>query len=221
MNIKSIIIGSLALGLAAGGTLLMNTQDEQTVYTPRVNSGLQGNTGYAEYMHMLRADPVTGLVDQSLVNQARNEVLARSKTNNKSSLGLNWEQQGPDNVGGRTRAILIDKDNANIIYAGSVTGGLFISTDGSLSWNPVSGMQGLQGDNLSISCITQTSNGRVFFGTGSTFESGGFGNGGSRAIGNGIYEYVRSSGAVIPVVTKLVEDVVSLVRVTLLTTCTI
>ena len=201
MNIKSIIIGSLALGLAAGGTLLMNTQDEQTVYTPRVNSGLQGNAGYAEYMHMLRADPVSGLVDQNLVNQARNEVLARSKTNNKSSLGLNWEQQGPDNVGGRTRAILIDKDNANIIYAGSVTGGLFISTDGSLSWNPVSGMQGLQGDNLSISCITQTTNGRVFFGTGSTFD-GAFGNGGSGAIGNGVYEYIRSSGAVVPVVTN-------------------
>ena len=201
MNIKSILIGSLALGLAVGGTLLMNTQNEGTVYTPRVNSGLQSNAGYAEYMHMLRADPVTGLVDQNLVNQARNEVIARGKMKKKSSLGLNWKQQGPDNVGGRTRAILIDKDNANIVYAGSVTGGLFISTDGSLSWNPVTGMQGLLGANLAISCITQTSSGRVFFGTGATFE-GAYGNGGSGAIGNGIYEYVRSSGAVLPVVTN-------------------
>jgi len=166
MNIKSIIFGSLAVGLAFGGTLLINTHVEKTVYSPRVNSSLQSNAGYAEYMHMLRADPATGLVDPNLVNQARNEVIARGKTNKKASLGLNWEQQGPDNVGGRTRAILIDKNNANIVYAGSVTGGLFVSKDASLSWTPVSGMQGLLGQNLAISCITQTDNGRIFFGTG-------------------------------------------------------
>ena len=129
MNIKSIIIGSLAMGLAVGGTLLMNTQDEKTVYTPRVNSGLQSNAGYAEYMHMLRADPATGLVDPSLVNQARNEVVARSKTQSKASIGLNWKSQGPDNVGGRTRALLVDQSNSNTVYAGSVTGGLFVSKD--------------------------------------------------------------------------------------------
>ena len=201
MNIKSILIGSLAFGFAFGGAFLIKTQEEKTVYTPRVNGGLQSNTGYAEYMHMLRADPVTGVVDQNLVNQARSEVIARAKIKSKSSLGLNWIQQGPDNVGGRTRAMLIDKDNSNIVYAGSVTGGLFISTDGSLSWNPVTGMQGLLGANLAISCITQTSSGRIFFGTGSTFE-GAYGNGGSGAIGNGVYEYVRSSGAVLPVVTN-------------------
>ena len=201
MNIKSIIIGSLALGLAVGGTLLVNTQDGKSVYTPRINSLTRSNAGHAEYMHMLRQDPATGLVDQALVNKARNEVAARSKVKSKASLGLNWIQQGPDNVGGRTRALLIDRNNPNILYAGSVTGGLFVSKDGSLSWTPVSGMQGLLGQNLAVSCITQTANGRIFFGTGSTFESGG-GNGGSGAIGNGVYEYVPSSGAVLPVITN-------------------
>lgn len=180
----------------------MTNQDEKTVYTPRVNSGLNSQAGYAEYMHMLRADPATGLVDPALVNKARNQVIARNKTQNKAALGLNWIQQGPDNVGGRTRAILIDKNNSNIVYAGSVTGGLFVSKDGTLSWTPVSGMQGLLGENLAVSCITQTANGRIFFGTGATFESA-FGNGGSGAIGNGVYEYVPSSGAVVPVVTNL------------------
>jgi len=201
MNIKSIIIGSLAVGLAVGGTLLLDTQDKKTAYTPTVNNRLQSNAGYAEYMHMLREDPATGLIDQDLVSKARTAVAERAKINNKSSLGLNWVQQGPDNVGGRTRAILVDKDNENIVYAGSVTGGLFVSTDATLSWTPVSGMQGLLGQNLAISCITQTDNGRVFFGTGSTFEAGG-GNGGSGAIGNGVYEYVPATGAVVPVITN-------------------
>lgn len=201
MNIKSILIGSLALGLAVGGALVLNTQDKKTVYTPRIMSDLQSQAGYAEYIHMLRADPATGLVDQNLVDQARNEVIARSKTQTKAALGLNWVQQGPDNVGGRTRALLIDKNNSNILYAGSVTGGLFVSTNGSLSWTPVSGMQGTLGQNLAVSCITQTDNGRIFFGTGATFE-GAFGNGGSGAIGNGVYEYVPSSGAIVPVITN-------------------
>ena len=201
MNIKSIIIGSFAVGLAIGGTLLMNTQGEKATYTPRAKSSLQSNAGHAAYMHMLRADPATGLVDPNLVEQARQEVNGKGRNNNKSSLGLNWIQQGPDNVGGRTRAILIDRFNSNTVYAGSVTGGLFVSKDGALSWNPVAGMEGLLGQNLTVSCLTQTANGRVFFGTGSTFESGG-GNGGSGALGNGIYEYVPATGDVVPVVTN-------------------
>jgi hypothetical protein len=201
MNIKSILIGSLAVGLAVGGSLLMNNQEENSSYAPRLNADSQSNEGRAEYMHMLRQDPATGLVDQSLVNQARNEVISRSKTKSKSSLGMNWIQQGPDNVGGRTRALLIDRNNSNVLYAGSVTGGLFVSTNEGINWTPVSGMQGVLGSNLAVSCITQTANGRIFFGTGATFESGG-GNGGSGAIGNGVYEYVPSSGAVVPVITN-------------------
>lgn len=201
MNIKSILFGSFALGLAVGGTILLQTQNDQNAYTPRVNAEVASNAGYAEYMHMLRQDPATGIVDPALVNQARAEVIAKSKMKNKSSLGLDWIPQGPDNVGGRTRALLVDKNNPNIVYAGSVTGGLFVSNDATLTWTPVSGMQGLAGENLAVSCITQTDNGRVFFGTGSTFESGG-GNGGSGAIGNGVYEYVPSSGAVLPVITN-------------------
>lgn len=204
MNIKTIIVGSLALGLAIGGTFLnMISQDKQAVYTPRTiyNGGVTGNAGYAEYMHMLKADPATGEIDYNLVNQVRNQIKQMSQQNsfNKASLGLTWIHKGPDNVGGRTRAVLVDKFNSNIIYAGSVTGGLFVSTDGAATWNPVSGQEGTAGENLSVSCLTQTDNGRVFFGTGSSFESSG-GNGGSGALGNGVYEYVSAEDTIIPVI---------------------
>ena len=208
MNIKTIIVGTLALGSVIGGSFFkMSTQGDQAVYTPRSinNGGVQGIAGYAEYMNMLRADPATGKVDLAMVNQARNAVIERSQmTSKKASLGLNWNQMGPDNVGGRTRAILIDQDNPNIVYAGSVAGGLFVSNDATLSWTPIASMQGTAGENLAISCITQTDNGRIFFGTGSTFDGlNGFnGNGGSEFIGNGVYEYVPSTGAVLPVITK-------------------
>ncbi|MGB0887541.1 MAG: T9SS type A sorting domain-containing protein [Vicingaceae bacterium] len=200
MNIKTIIVGSLALGCVVGGTFFkMNSEDVQSNYTPRTltNGGVKGNAGYAEYINMLKADPATGKVDPNLVAQARTAVAAKSQLSSKTSLGLNWSQMGPDNVGGRTRAVLVDNNDINKVYAGSISGGLFESNDGALTWNPVPGMQGLSGENLIISCITQTASGRIFFGTGSTFEgaTGPF-------IGNGIYEYVPSTGQVHPVITN-------------------
>ncbi len=199
MNIKTIIVGSLALGLAFGATVLkINSEETKAVYTPRLTNTF-GQAGYAEYLNMLKADPATGKIDFNLVEQVRNEVFARSKQNNKALLGLNWIQMGPDNVGGRTRAILVDRNNPNLIYAGSISGGLFVSTNAGGSWTPIAGMQGVLGENLAISCIAQTDNGRIFFGTGSSFETGANGNGGSAFLGNGLYEYVPSSGAVVPI----------------------
>jgi hypothetical protein len=156
-------------------------------------------------MKMLKADPATGKIDVELVEQTRSKIISRNQlSNKKAGLGLSWNQAGPDNVGGRTRAVLVDQSNENLVYAGSIAGGLFVSTDGSLSWSPVAAMQGLNGENLIISCITQTDNGRVFFGTGSTFDGlfGFGGDGGSEFLGNGVYEYVHSTGAVLPVVTN-------------------
>jgi hypothetical protein len=205
MNIKTIIVGSLALGCVIGGAFFkMNTSADQAAYTPRsIQKGdVQGIAGYAEYMKMLRADPATGEIDVELVEQTRRSVIARSQlSTKKSGLGLNWNQAGPDNVGGRTRAVLVDQSNSNIVYAGSIAGGLFVSNDGALSWSPVASMQGLAGENLVVSCITQTDNGRIFFGTGTTFD-GISGNGGSGFLGNGVYEYVPATGAVLPVATN-------------------
>lgn len=49
-----------------------------------------------------------------------------------------WEELGPGNIGGRTRAILINPVNPDILYAGGVAGGVFKSTDAGASWNPTS-----------------------------------------------------------------------------------
>ena len=154
MNIKTITIGILAATLTVGGYLVKEKFSKtQSVYTPRsiTNGGVRGNAGYAEYLLMLKADPATGKIDYNMVNQVRNEVMARSKQNNKAALGLNWTQMGPDNVGGRTRAILVDRFVANRVYAGSIAGGLFVSNDGASTWNPINSLEGCMGENLAIS----------------------------------------------------------------------
>lgn len=63
----------------------------------------------------------------------------------------NLQELGPSNVGGRTRAFLIDKNNHNRLFAGGVSGGLWISTNAGTSWNPVDD----DATNLSITYITQ------------------------------------------------------------------
>ncbi|MFZ4708056.1 MAG: WD40/YVTN/BNR-like repeat-containing protein, partial [Bacteroidales bacterium] len=49
----------------------------------------------------------------------------------------NWEWLGPSNIGGRVRAIVIKPDDPNIIFVGSVSGGLWKSTNAGASWSVV------------------------------------------------------------------------------------
>src|SRR3954447_9706125 len=48
-----------------------------------------------------------------------------------------WTWLGPGNVGGRIRSIVIDPLNANNMWVGSVSGGIWHSTNAGASWQPV------------------------------------------------------------------------------------
>ena len=48
-----------------------------------------------------------------------------------------WQSLGPGNVGGRTRALLIDPTDPNIMYAAAVAGGIWKTTNGGTSWAPL------------------------------------------------------------------------------------
>lgn len=48
-----------------------------------------------------------------------------------------WSYLGPGNIGGRTRALLIDPTNPNVMYAGAVSGGVWKTVDGGARWVPV------------------------------------------------------------------------------------
>ncbi len=63
----------------------------------------------------------------------------------------NWQNRGPWNVGGRTRALAMDRTNENIILAGGVSGGLWRSTDAGATWTKVTSRT----QSPSITCIVQ------------------------------------------------------------------
>lgn len=48
-----------------------------------------------------------------------------------------WEQLGPGNIGGRTRALVIDPTKPDVMYAAGVTGGVWKTLDGGRLWRPL------------------------------------------------------------------------------------
>jgi hypothetical protein len=93
--------------------------------------------------------------DQLLIQQT-STVKSLSSTNTISSIG--WTERGPNNVGGRTRALLFDlNDQANgykKVFAGGVGGGLWYTTDitaPSAIWHKINDFF----ESIAVSCIAQ------------------------------------------------------------------
>ena len=91
------------------------------------------------------------------------------------SKSISFTEEGPDNIGGRTRAIQIDRTNVNRVWAGGVSGGLFVSLNKGNLWNRVDAYFAA-GANPYISSMTQTADGTFYVATGSNQE-GWNGNG--------------------------------------------
>jgi hypothetical protein len=64
--------------------------------------------------------------------------------------GSPWFTIGPRNVNGRTKCLAVHPTNADIVYAGAASGGVWKSTDGGQSWRPLWDEQ----DTMAIGAIT-------------------------------------------------------------------
>jgi hypothetical protein len=189
---KKIVLSTSVLSLLA--LLIFSVADSEKQSYVSIDERVivdqsQGFKGALEYMQFLKADPATGQIPTHLVLEAKEEVKNVLKTRSAAATSLLWTEMGPDNVGGRTRAILIDKDNTDKIFAGGVSGGLWLSLDAGLHWNIVEGTDAL--DFSGVVSICQTSNGDIYFGTGEGSTLGSFSgnsNGSSGIIGGGIYK---------------------------------
>ncbi len=93
-----------------------------------------------------------------------------------------WVQRGPGNVGGRTRSILIDPDDNthNTWLTGSVSGGIWKTTDGGGTWHDLSP----DFPNLSTVCLAMAASNHniIYAGTGEGY--GGYG----MVAGDGIFK---------------------------------
>ena len=133
------------------------------------------------------ADPATGQIP----NDIRKKEMIFAKTLPKSTAmsKANWIHRGPYNVGGRTRALAMDVQDENILFAGGASGGMFRSTDGGLSWAMTTSPNQLH----NVTCVSQDT--RIghedtwYFGSGELTGSSASG-GEAYYGGNGIYKSV-------------------------------
>ena len=88
--------------------------------------------------------------------------------------GLQWHERGPNNVGGRTRALMFDMGDAangyKRVIAGGVGGGLWVTSDITatpVQWTKINDFF----DNIAISCIAQNPANplEIYAGTGEGF----------------------------------------------------
>jgi len=62
---------------------------------------------------------------------------SRLQSDAAGSDDLKWDFLGPTNVGGRTRTLIIDPTDPNVMYAGGVSGGVWKTTTGGAQWNAI------------------------------------------------------------------------------------
>ena len=150
-----------------------------------------------EKWEMMRlADPATGKIPENI--RAKELEFARTLpkdidfifSGNKSST-LNWTSRGPWRVGGRTRALAVDAENENVIFAGSVSGGLWRSSDGGNAWIKIT----TPSQNFGVTSIVQDKRpGKRnvwYLATGEPVGTSASGDGsGSFYLGNGVYKSV-------------------------------
>lgn len=147
------------------------------------------NKAYWDWMRF--HDPSTGKIPENI--KELELEFARNMTGLKSGSYV-WEQRGPVNIGGRTRALEIDVLNENIWIAGGVTGGIWRSIDAGDSWTKVTAQDQIH----SVTCLVQdTRPGKEniwYAGTGeyytvvshATWESRFSGNGIMKSTDNGL-----------------------------------
>ena len=164
---------------------------------PNPSENPQNRTSYETLMLV---DPTTGKIPDNIkfkeqefakrINQ--NSRILQNVQNPKDAEGteeLAWRSIGPNNTGGRTRAIAIDVLDENVILAGAASGGVWRSEDGGLSWTKTTGALDLH----SVTTIVQdTRSGKEniwYYGTGELRGNSARGTG-APYRGEGIYKSV-------------------------------
>lgn len=170
------------IGIATAASIGIHAYHQaQPRYQPRNGFGpAQYYRGAYEWLSTVRGNG-QGIIDpMDRLRMAK--AVAHYDREQVKSAELSWNEMGPDNIGGRVRALCVDPNNHQKIWAGSVSGGLFRSMDGANTWQRITSFQ----DNLIVSSIAVLGNGHLYVATGCNWESPG-GGGGSGFVGAGIF----------------------------------
>lgn len=187
------VFSILICGLVVLFLISANEQNNEQKIIAKAGGG-SSILGAKEYLALIRNNQHTGILNPHDVIAARKQIEEQAALKSSSSnSNLDWIEMGPDNIGGRTRALIFDNQDptASTLYAGSVTGGLFKSEDLGSNWSKINNASGTA--NLNVSTMAQTENGTIYVGTGeglsteSYTATGGWGYEGG-FVGKGLFK---------------------------------
>jgi len=126
------------------------------ISTSSPRASVQSRKARMEYFWELLRDPATNRIPKNI----REKELEFAKTLPKSGQMLlkgsvlqsyTWQNAGPLDIGGRTRALAVDVSNDQTIIAGGVSGGIWKSTDGGSTWS----LKSNPNQQLSVTALAQ------------------------------------------------------------------
>ncbi|HMQ77639.1 MAG TPA: hypothetical protein PKE21_16410 [Flavobacteriales bacterium] len=130
-------------------------------------------------------DPATGELPPDI---RRRELAFAATRPQRTQKSLSWSFLGPRDRGGRTRALAVDVTDTTIWLAGSVTGGLWRSTDAGLSWTRTSPLDAMTGVS-SLAQDTRPGHEQTwYFGTGENYGVMSHASFSSLLAGDGIFK---------------------------------
>lgn len=177
-SVRGVLLATLAVAVAAllawGGPIWPHTNEASLAgdarnSAPRSSKAEKGHPDRFQQMQAL-IRTAEGETTQGYAPSYRIAAYRAAQVARKTSRGpLPWEERGPSNVGGRTRAIVVDaRDTSGDTWlAGSVGGGIWRTTTAGQDWEPLTD----DWPTLSISSLVQApSNPDVLYaGTGEGF----------------------------------------------------
>ena len=154
---KKIFFYSL---LSASILLLLVLFLPHKVHVPEKEGG-PANPGWEAQFYRMKKNEL-GEVPKGVIRRLRQQAQF-NKTSGAPVLS-NVTEVGPGNVGGRTRAFLVDKANTSRFLSGGVSGGLWESTNSGTTWSPINDAA----PTLSVTYVAQDPNNtnNIYFCTG-------------------------------------------------------
>jgi len=143
MNRRYVLSVTLACSFLLIAGLLLSTQHRQSPVIIS-DAGPKMSSERIRWEWERLRDPATGRIPADI----RRREIAFAMTHPTGEFNVpflkavgiaeyDWTHRGPWNVGGRTRGVVLDIANEEILLAGGVSGGMWKSTDGGVNWRMV------------------------------------------------------------------------------------
>lgn len=133
-----------------------------------------------DHWMLRRSHPEKGFDQEAYFKGIEQVNQLKKQKSGGPDLNLNWELEGPFNIGGRVNVVTPLQMGSDTLFAGTANGGVFRTYDGGTNWTPVFD----EFSYLSIGAITvdPMNSQRIYVGTGDRNFGGGSYN------GNGLYQ---------------------------------